>query len=676
MIRKERGSVTIFLSLTLMLLISFVCTALRSAQAAGSRYLFTVANEAAAQSVFGAYDTRVWEQYRVLMLTDQQLAATIGRECAETYEKSGTLFSLTDLTVELTDGVTLAQDGAKGWEEAIVSYMEVRLPVDLVSHWVEQLDLLEGLQDMAQWLIGFRDLLKPLLQLEQKLCRLEEKLTEAVETYQRGKGLLQELKTCCEAVGELLSMADTGIGGTEWNETQAEDPGGSSDGADQPFDQAAFDEAWAALAASYEKIQKYLRDSGWQLDALAAEAEEDLEAAADLQTLVTQLLESLAGDDSGLGALADLGGYLSGLTKRFDFLQDLPGEFAGLRDYLQRVEGIRLPTAEEALSGAGQETLGFLQGLMEGFVAEVWDPDTLEMDRGTEEEEQRVGILLQLRSWLDQGVLGLVMKDPGQVSQASLGRTMERSDRQDHLSLMETAYRRALCTEYVLQYTADGVEAIGGKGSRADTGDRSDDGSDGGGLRYETEYVIAGHAQDLSNLAAVAGRLLLTRGALNLLYLLQNGSSQESLQLAAAGLSAALGGWIPQGLMMVLLMVVWAMAEAVCDVRTLLSGGQIPLWKDAASWKLALEHLWTLLEDGFVTGIDRPEGMSYQEYLRLLLYLVPTSEMCYRIMEVAEENLRVARKDFCIDQGWCQAMVVLSGKVAGSQMQQKVEYGY
>ena len=47
-----------------------------------------------------------------------------------------------------------------------------------------------------------------------------------------------------------------------------------------------------------------------------------------------------------------------------------------------------------------------------------------------------------------------------------------------------------------------------------------------------------------------------------------------------------------------------------------------------------------------------------------------------KIVEVAEENLRRDRKDFCIDQGWCQAVVVLSGRAAGSQMQKMVEYGY
>ena len=663
MTRRGSGSITIFLSLTLMLLISFLCAGLHSAQAAGRRYLFTVATEAAAQSVFGAYDTRVWEQYRVLMMTDQRLAAQIGEECARAYEKNGTLFSLEDLSVELGDAVTVAENGAAGWEEAIVSYMEVRLPVNLVAQWVEQLDLIKELDDMTRWMKGFRDLIQPLFQLEKNLCKLEKRLSEAVKTYERGKGLLRELQTCCEAIGKIVAMAP-----------DEENDGDSSASDTVVFDEAAFDEAWSALEISYQKIQEYLQDSGWQLDAITREAEEGLSAATELQSMVTRLINTLSGDDSGLSSLADLGGYLSGLTERFGFLQKLPKELAEQKEYLRRVSEITLPSAQEVRTAAGQEILDFLQGLVEGFVTEVWEPDVPVTEEGAEEEEDRVGILMQLRSWLDQGVLGLVLEDASQVSSASLGRSLERSQRQGTGELLQEAYRRVMCVEYALRYTADG-----GKDRAEGIRDRSSgeaDRSAGAGLQYETEYVIAGHTKDVANLAAVAERLLLARGALNLMYLLQNNSTQEALRVAAAGLSATLGGWIPVGLMTVLLMVVWAMAEAVCDVRALLSGRQVPFWKDADSWKLALEHLWTLLDDGFVTGLDRADGMSYQEYLRLLLYPIPTEEICYRLMEVAEENLRAQRKTFCIDQGWCQAEVVLTGMVAGKSMEQKITYGY
>ena len=659
MTRQESGSITVFLSLTLMLLISFLCTGLRSAQAAGSRYLLAVAAEATVQSVFGAYDTKVWEQYRVLMLTDQDLAGEIAKECAKTYEESGTLFSLSDVTAQLTESVTLAENGAAGWQEAMVSYMEVRLPVDLVSRWMEQLDLWEGLENIGQWMTGLSSLVKPLLKLEQTLCQLEKDVKDVVETYQKGKDLLQELKICCEAVKTLWSMAESGA----------------------PVSEEEWDTAWSALEDSYGKVEDYLEDSGWQRNSMVKKARESLEAAVQLETMVTERMQSLSGDGGGLAALADLGGYLSGLTQRLGFLQRLPGELEEQNQYFDQIAQVSLPSLEEVRAGVGREIPDLLLGMAEGFVSQVWQPELPESEltgpeQGTQEEEQ-VGLLMQLRSWLDQGVLALVLQDADQVSVASLGRGLERSQRQEEESFWQQAYDRVLCAEYALRYTANGSGGVAVQAAYGDDGmQRTIPPSAGAGLQYETEYVIAGHTQDRSNLSAVAQRLLWMRGALNLTYLLQDEMSRESLRLTAAGFSAALGGWIPVGLMTVLLMVVWAMAEAVCDVRALLTGRQVPFWKDEDSWKLAWEHLWTLLEDGFVTGMDRKDGMNYQEYLRILLYLVPTQEMCYRIMEVAEENLRASRPTFCIDQGWCQATVVLNGQAAGQAVERQMTYGY
>ncbi len=69
---RVRGEITLFLSLILVVMISFLCTALQSARIAGSRYLFSLAAEASARSLLAVYDTSAWEQYRILMLSDEE----------------------------------------------------------------------------------------------------------------------------------------------------------------------------------------------------------------------------------------------------------------------------------------------------------------------------------------------------------------------------------------------------------------------------------------------------------------------------------------------------------------------------------------------------------------------------------------------------------------------------
>lgn len=633
------GEITLFLSLMLLVLISFLCTALRSAQLAGSRYLFTLASEAAARSIFAAYDTQVWEQYRIMMLTDEELADQIGRECAEAYSRNGTLFPMTVTSVELAEIRTLTENGAAEWEKAAVAYMETRLPAELLSWLWEQSGLAEGLTDMTKGLTAFREMLEPVMKLEQQLCDLEEQLSKASEAFEQGRQLLEDVKACIDMIRRL-----------------------TKEGAEEED----IRESWNALQESIGRIAEYAGNRREGIDVLRLQAEKELETTGQLKQQLQDILKNMGSEaSSGLAALADLGSYMSGLAKRFDFLQNLPRQLERQREFLEQLTDISLPPLEEILEGNGEERLSALRETIAGLAGEQWATDRLEMTEGTEEDAQNVSRLLSLKSWLDQGILLLVLKDGTEVSQANLSRTVSRTQEEAGAaqegardSMLDEVYQNLLYGEYALRYTASYGE----------------DGK--AGLQYETEYLIAGNMDDSSNLAAAASRLLLLRGAANLAYLLQDENSRIQLQPVAAGISAVLGGWIPEALVRVLLMVVWALAEAVCDVRALLNGGKVPFWKDRDSWQLSLNSIWSLLGGEFVDGADREKGMTYADYLRLLLFVVPLEEKSYRTMDVAEENLALARPDFRMEQAIVQASVIVTGEAAGRSSRLRLTYGY
>lgn len=628
----------------MMLLISFLCTAVASAQAAGSRYLFTLATEAVTRSMFGVYDTRLWEQYRILALTEEALAKDVGKRCADAYETHGTLFSMEITSVERTDPVMLTDQGAKAWQESAVSYMEAKVPVELASQLLEQVGVLEDLEQMMDWISGLKDWIQPILTLEKRLCQLEKSLSQAIEIYQRGKDLLEELREACAQMLILLEQGET---------MSAEE----------------LNQAWDQLEDSYEQIQEYVEDSGWQWEQVTQEADDTLEQGSDLLQTISAGMEALQGKDAnGLASLANLGGYVSGLRERMESLKRLPSQLSQQKEILHHISRMDLPSREEVLAGVQTEAIAFLEGLAEGFWEQLAESDSVDADWGSQTEEDQgsdqgqsswetIGLMAQLRDWLHQGILTLVVEDVQQVSTASLGRTLPRSPSEKENGL-ELAYEKVLYGEYALDYTAHYGQA------------------GGGGLQYETEHLIAGKGTDTANLATVASRLLLVRGAMNLVYLMQHQRNQESLQVMAAAICTALGGWIPQGLMVVLLMVLWAMAEAVCDVRALLAGKTVAFWKEESSWKLAFEHLWTILEEDSLAGLHDSKGMSYEGYLRLFLLWVPVEEACYRTMEVAEENLRQERPSFCMDQALYQATITVTGQVAGVSHIQSLTYGY
>ena len=59
------------------------------------------------------------------------------------------------------------------------------------------------------------------------------------------------------------------------------------------------------------------------------------------------------------------------------------------------------------------------------------------------------------------------------------------------------------------------------------------------------------------------------------------------------------------------------------DIRSLLSGGKVPLWKNTEDWKLGLEGLLSMgKEKRCPDSGQEGKGFSYETYLKLLLLVL------------------------------------------------------
>ena len=66
------------------------------------------------------------------------------------------------------------------------------------------------------------------------------------------------------------------------------------------------------------------------------------------------------------------------------------------------------------------------------------------------------------------------------------------------------------------------------------------------------------------------------------------------------------------------ILLAWAYAESILDVRNLLSGGSVALVKTAENWKLGIENLANIASAG--NGpVKEKYGWDYTTYLKLLL---------------------------------------------------------
>ena len=163
-------------------------------------------------------------------------------------------------------------------------------------------------------------------------------------------------------------------------------------------------------------------------------------------------------------------------------------------------------------------------------------------------------------------------------------------------------------------------------------------GEGGGALDYQIEYLIAGKNYDTDNLQSVANRLSALREAANVIYLLTD--AEKSMEIHEAAILAcglfALPELIP--IMEAVILFGWAYAESLYDVKTLMDGGKVPLIKDKRSWHYALENaLWGNADDAPGEG----NGLTYQDYLRILMTLTDLNTLTARAMDMVEADIRL-----------------------------------
>lgn len=111
--KKEKGSITVFLSLILVLLFSFLLTALETARITGAKAYISMISQLSGESLLAHYYSPLFEEYKLF-----------GVDAG--YETS--YFSKEKITQQLSNDITFALDGMKGglfsFEKPVVSLNE------------------------------------------------------------------------------------------------------------------------------------------------------------------------------------------------------------------------------------------------------------------------------------------------------------------------------------------------------------------------------------------------------------------------------------------------------------------------------------------------------------------------------------------------------------------------
>ena len=171
------------------------------------------------------------------------------------------------------------------------------------------------------------------------------------------------------------------------------------------------------------------------------------------------------------------------------------------------------------------------------------------------------------------------------------------------------------------------------------------------GLSYQIEYIIGKKNSDEANLKDVAKKLLMVREGLNVAYLVSDALMMGQIHAMAAAIAAAF--LIPPAVVVIegALILCWAFAESILDVRELFAGGKVPLTKNASNWQLSLQGLPALVDKLDTDRQNDVNGLSYEDYLQIFLLTTLKAQKVKGGMDMIESSFREMEdwNEFCLD---------------------------
>ena len=159
-------------------------------------------------------------------------------------------------------------------------------------------------------------------------------------------------------------------------------------------------------------------------------------------------------------------------------------------------------------------------------------------------------------------------------------------------------------------------------------------------------------------------KLFLIRMGVNYICLQKDSGRKAEAEVLAVTICTLL--LMPEGTEVVkqLILAAWAGGESVADLRTLLAGQRVPAIKTSENWSVSLAELPLILSSDKRAEVKETEkGLSYKDYLRILLFLKDTKEVTMRLADRIEENIRSLpeKEYFRIDQ--CVTKLEIENKV-------------
>jgi hypothetical protein len=690
---RQSGSITVFLSLILILILALVGTAVEGARIQGSRALLEEGIYTAMDSLFAGYDDTLWKDYQLFFLDGKEKEETRKQEIEGQLKEvfldivkpkeraSGAIdlygFDLEEVKVE--DIKTAVWDNGVLMEDEIIQTMKFKTGEEFlkkifghsleikeagavyeIAETVKEMETEAGKQD--------REMIK--------LMEIIDGLKHGKKGFEYRKGRLKIrnsfVKKFC---GREITMGNVGVNHGLVFESAKE----KYISVPEIMDQSLKD---------YEEIKKKLyeeRNGEYVLDSVRrdyGDLKSLLETGRELIAVnknAEEQIQKIEKDSNNMDFL------LSGMRKKVEEKREnmsdnvcslVDGEINKLSGYGSMAE--KLPAMKTAIEhnivvleefNGLQEILRDeitrenVDDVIEGIkkyqqVIKNYETEGLSLDYSNlKVKEDAVNPMEVVEKIMSEGILGFIFENPGVVSRNAIDTQQLPSHTEKSVEEQETEYkpmRNILYGQYLDEY----FKALVLNGQKAEKETV---------LQYELEYILGGEKTDYENLVFAIENILVLREGANFLYLLSDSQKRETARETAAVLVGFTGIYALVLITEVLILLAWAFAESLMDMRLLVEGGKVPVYKSRATWQLEFEQLLSLEEGGKRKEEQKGgrEGLNYREYLGLCLLFMDKDDKLLRTMDLVQENIkrRYGKNNFLLKNCIYGIQVQISGKI-------------
>lgn len=610
----RRGEISVFLALILVSVWAVLCGLVESARTAGARCYLRQALDSSMDSLMSQYHRKLWQEYRLMGLeygSQEDLEGEL-MGFLQPYLETENWYPMEAEQIRIQEMARLTDRNGQVLEGQILEYMKYGLldldwdkPDEALTEQSER--AIREAETVTEVSKIYSAHTKEAVKLEKALEKLDQELEKQRQEWQRGAKALAD----CDGSGFLSASG-------KLKESLKKVP-----------------KLVTAYSKAADRLGEALEDSRREFEAkkgnLSQEVREGLEAEisqyesytrqdgsrrTQIEGLSPASVENIAWVEAVEEEARDVQEYIDSWEPEEDSDEELDEE-ALWHPVEARWNRYPLLAMDVSFGIADKEKQGFLERVSGLASASLL---ALVLPEGVQASGRRP----------DLTAAPSVMYAGGGQDAAGRGGTGGGGSGSARTGLLD----RVIIGEYALRFF-----------NRYGEGDPED-----GCCAYETEYILCGHAGDQENLASVAGRLLAVREGMNLIHILSDTTKRE----AARGLAMAIVGGtgiLPLvDVVAFFIMGVWALGEALLDVRALLNSGKVPFMKTGDSWKLGLEGLLDMGKTGKPAGDSSNDtGMDYRAYLRMFLFFGHGLGTDYRIMDMIQANLRKDQEGFRID---------------------------